>query len=236
MRPQRLLFSVVMKERGSGAMLYSVNTSERAGKKAKTPSPCTQYCRGIIITFCCHHLWHCLLLRLWKHCTGHTGANQAWGRRGSESVRLKEYNTNKQTNKQSQCICTQSVGSDIEDPVSVFMPNMVCVCESWEVKAWCCVSAGWLRSPGYGGHVSAVFVDKVAPSVEHPAVVEGHEGVSGCGGRVLCILTVCILQRGELILTQHLVHHKCPVADAQQHISTQANAAKVPSEGIKFSP
>lgn len=67
-----------------------------------------------------------------------------------------------------------------------------------------------LRSPGYGRDSSAVLVDEVAPRVEHPAVMEGHEGVSGCGGRVLSILSVCILQRGELVLPQHLIHDKSP--------------------------
>lgn len=74
--------------------------------------------------------------------------------------------------------------------------------------------------------MSAVLIDKVGPGVEHPTVMEGHEGVSGCGGRVLCVLTVCVFQRGELVLPQHLVHNKCPVGHTQQHISTQANAAK----------
>lgn len=66
------------------------------------------------------------------------------------------------------------------------------VCFSW--------LAGWLWSPGYGRHASAVLVDEVAPGVEHPAVVEGHEGVSGCGGGVLSVLAVRILQWGELVL------------------------------------
>lgn len=66
-------------------------------------------------------------------------------------------------------------------------------------------------SPWYGRHTSAVLVDEVTPSIEHPAVMQRHEGVSGCGGRVLSILTVCILQRGELVFPQHLVHNKGPV-------------------------
>lgn len=64
--------------------------------------------------------------------------------------------------------------------------------------------------------MSAVLVDEVAPGVEHPAVVEGHEGVSGCGGRVLCVLTVRILQGGELVLPQHLIHNKRPVGHTQK--------------------
>lgn len=68
-----------------------------------------------------------------------------------------------------------------------------------------------LWSPGYGGYTSAVLVNEVSPSVEHPAVVEGHEGVSGCGGCVLSVLSVCVLQRGELVLSEHLIHNKLPV-------------------------
>lgn len=75
----------------------------------------------------------------------------------------------------------------------------------------------WLRSPGYGGHASSVFVDEVAAGVEDPAVVEGHEGLSGCGGRVLPILGVGVLQRGELVLPQHLVHNKLPGGATQRH-------------------
>ena len=88
----------------------------------------------------------------------------------------------------------------------------------------CSVFAGWLWSPGDGGYTSAVLIDEVAPSVEHPAVVEGHEGVSSCGGRVLSVLTVRILQRGELVLPQHLVHNKSPVGHthaAHQHKDRQ---------------
>lgn len=83
--PCRFLFSVVKKERrrqGSDVMLYGVNKTKQERRKAKTPSPCTQYCSEII-TFCCHHLWHCLLLRLWKHVTGHTGARPTMKEGGS---------------------------------------------------------------------------------------------------------------------------------------------------------
>lgn len=48
-------------------------------------------------------------------------------------------------------------------------------------------------SPGDGRHTGTVLIDEVAPCVEHPAVVEGHEGMPGCGGRVLTVLTVCVL-------------------------------------------
>lgn len=50
----------------------------------------------------------------------------------------------------------------------------------------------------------------MAPGVQDPAVVQGHEGVSGCGGRVLPALGVRVLQRGELVLPQNLVHHERP--------------------------
>lgn len=80
-----------------------------------------------------------------------------------------------------------------------------------------CVCVTWLQSPGYGGHTPSVFVDKVAAGVEDPAVVEGHEGMSGCGGRVLAILAVSILQGGELVLPQHLVHNKRPGGNTQRH-------------------
>lgn len=75
----------------------------------------------------------------------------------------------------------------------------------------------WLSSPGYGRHAPSVLVDKVAAGVEDPAVVEGHEGVSGCGGRVLPALGVGVLQRGELVLPQHLVHNKLPGGATQRH-------------------
>lgn len=70
------------------------------------------------------------------------------------------------------------------------------------------------RSPGNGGQAAAVLVDEVAPGVEHPAVVQGHERVPGRGGVVLAVLTVCVLQRGELVFPQHLIHHKLPAVGA----------------------
>lgn len=76
-----------------------------------------------------------------------------------------------------------------------------------------CVSR--LESPGYGGHTSAILIDEVAPSIEHPAMVKGHQGVSGGGGSVLSILTICILQGGELILPQDLENNKRPVEHRQ---------------------
>lgn len=71
--------------------------------------------------------------------------------------------------------------------------------------------SGAARSPGDGRHPSAVLVDEVPAGVEHPAVVQGSEGVSGRGGRVLAILPVGVLQRRELVFTKDLVHHKLPV-------------------------
>lgn len=71
-----------------------------------------------------------------------------------------------------------------------------------------CVSVQ--RSPGDGRHPSAVLIDEVSAGVEHPAVVEGGEGVSSRGGRVLAILSVGVLQRRELVLAQDLVHDKLP--------------------------
>lgn len=44
-----IIFSAVMtgrRRQGSGVKLFSVNTSEREGKKAKTPSPCTASTAG----------------------------------------------------------------------------------------------------------------------------------------------------------------------------------------------
>lgn len=134
-------------------------------QKARTPSPCTQYCRGRIITLSCHHLRICLLPRFWKHCQGPN-------MRGKWVWRYRKHN----------------MWGGLKSPG---------VCHG--------------RSPGNGGNMSAVLVDEVATSVEHPAVVQRHEGVSCCGGRVLCILAVCVFQRGELVLPQDLVHHKLPV-------------------------
>lgn len=155
--------------------------SEREGK-LKPHHHALECCREIIITFCCHHQWHCLPVRLWKHCTGHTGARPSMGEREVRAWATLTY--------KSQTHTARSVGI-------VQTPN-VCLC------------VAWLHSPGYGGHAPSIFVDKVAAGVEDPAVVEGHEGVSGCGGRVLPILAVRILQRGELVLPQHLVHNKRP--------------------------
>lgn len=149
---------------------------------------------GGIITFCCHHLWHSLPLRLWKQFTGHTGARATVRqRRGeSDSVRLQGSAYSLQTN------CAGKLGVTSEER----FVHMQTACFVWRV--WCC-------APRYGRHACAVLVDEVAPSIEHPAMVERHQRVSGRCGRVLPILTVCVLQGWELVLPQHLVHNKCPV-------------------------
>lgn len=77
--------------------------------------------------------------------------------------------------------------------------------------------SGAERSPGDGRHPSAVLVDEVSAGGEHPAVVEGGEGVSRRSGRVLPVLLVGILQGRELVFAQDLVHHKLPAWDT--HIS-----------------
>lgn len=66
---------------------------------------CTQYCRGII-TFSCHHLWHCLLLRLWKHCTGHTGARPSMREGGVRVWSEKNTMSTKQTKSPAHTVCT----------------------------------------------------------------------------------------------------------------------------------
>lgn len=73
-----------------------------------------------------------------------------------------------------------------------------------------CRSSRSGNSPGDGGDACTVFVHKVPPRIEDPAVVQGHQGMSGCRGVVLAVLAVCVLQRRKLILAQHLVHHKLP--------------------------
>lgn len=86
----------------------------------------------------------------------------------------------------------------------------VCVCVYLIISGW--------RSPGNCRHPSAVLVDEVTASVEHPAVVEGHEGVSSRGGGVLSVLSVSILQRGELVFAQHLVYDKGPFGHIRKHV------------------
>lgn len=76
------------------------------------------------------------------------------------------------------------------------------------------------RSPGDGRHPSAVFVNEVSASVQHPAVVEGGEGVSSRGGRVLAILSVGVLQGRELVFAQDLVHDKHPFLGMQAKSGT----------------
>lgn len=59
----------------------------------------------------------------------------------------------------------------------------------------------YLWSPGNSRHPSAIFVDEVSASVQDPSVMERHQCVSGSGGCVFSVLTVCVLQRGELVLS-----------------------------------
>ena len=73
----------------------------------------------------------------------------------------------------------------------------VCVCER-------------VFAPGDCRDSCAVLIGEMSAGIEHPPVMEGHEGVACCGGVVLPILAVSVLQRRKLILSQHLVHHKLP--------------------------
>lgn len=51
--------------------------------------------------------------------------------------------------------------------------------------------------------------------------------MSGCGGRVLPILAVSVLQRGELVLPQHLVHNKRPGGNAPGAEGERGGQARV---------
>lgn len=53
--------------------------------------------------------------------------------------------------------------------------------------------------PGNRGQAGAISVYKVAPRVEHPAVVKGQQSVPGRGGVVLATVTVRVLEWGELV-------------------------------------
>lgn len=53
--------------------------------------------------------------------------------------------------------------------------------------------------PGDGWEARAIFIYEVSPSIEDPAVVKGHQSVPCSGWVVLPVLTVCILERGELV-------------------------------------
>ena len=88
----------------------------------------------------------------------------------------------------------------------------VCVCACACVCVCVCVRG----SPGNGGDARAVLVDEVPPGVQHPAVMQRHEGVPGRGGRVLTVLAVGVLQRRELVFPQHLEHHELPVRTQMQ--------------------
>lgn len=67
--------------------------------------------------------------------------------------------------------------------------------------------------PGNGWEARAVFVDEVAAGIEDPAVMEGQQGVPRGGRIVLPVLTVRVLEGGELIFTEHFVHHKLPAVE-----------------------
>jgi len=86
-------------------------------------------------------------------------------------------------------------------------------------------SAGSSNSPRDGGDARAVFIHKVPPRIENPAVVQGHQGVSGCGGVVLAVLAVRVLQGRKLVLAQHLVHHELPRGGRGARWSGRGNAA-----------
>ena len=55
--------------------------------------------------------------------------------------------------------------------------------------------------PRNGWEARAVFVYEVAPRVEDPAVMKGQQGMSRGSRIVLPVLTVRVLQRGNLIFT-----------------------------------
>lgn len=138
-------------------------------------------------------------------------------KRGSESeAKMKSCVQHK--HKKSQCIqFVNSVESDHREPVFTFMQNLLCIL---------------LRSPWYGGHAPAVLIDEVAPSIQNPAVVKGHEGMSGCGRCVLSILSVSILEWGELIFPQHLIDNKFPA----QKNTTQPWIRKQQELSLKTEP
>lgn len=54
--------------------------------------------------------------------------------------------------------------------------------------------------PGNRWKAGTIFIYEVAPSIEHPAMVQGHQSVPCSRRVVLPILTVSVLQRGELVL------------------------------------
>lgn len=73
-------------------------------------------------------------------------------------------------------------------------------------------------SPGYSRHGGSVLIYEMTACFEDPAVVQGHEGIACSCGIVFPILTVRILQRRKLILSQHLVHHKPPNTHTHTHV------------------
>lgn len=170
--------------------------SEREGRIAKTSSPCTGVLQGDNNYFLLPSSVTLSAAPSLETLHGTHGSKTKHERTTRQSMSPKDTHV-QITNTHSQ-VCRDCSHT-----------KRLCACV--------CVCVTWLQSPGYGGHTPSVFVDKVAAGVEDPAVVEGHEGVSGCGGRVLAILAVSILQGGELVLPQHLVHNKRPGGNTQRH-------------------
>lgn len=154
---------------GSEVTLHRGNVSEREGRKAKTSSPCTGVLQGDNNYFLSPSSVTLSAAPSLETLHGTHGSKTKHERTGSQCMSHTRHSC-----ANSQTDTTQSVGT-------VHTPN-VCVC------------VVWLKSPRNGGHAPSVFVDKVAAGVEDPAVMEGHEGMSGRGGRVLPILAVSVLQ------------------------------------------
>jgi hypothetical protein len=64
--------------------------------------------------------------------------------------------------------------------------------------------------PGNCWKARAIFIYEVAPRIEDPAMMKGHQSMSCSSRVVLPILTVCILEWGKLIFPQYFIHHKLP--------------------------
>lgn len=64
--------------------------------------------------------------------------------------------------------------------------------------------------PGNGWEARAIFIYEVAPCIEDPAVMKGQQSMPCSSRIVLPVLTVCILQWGKLIFSEHFIHHKLP--------------------------
>ena len=64
--------------------------------------------------------------------------------------------------------------------------------------------------PGNKRQSLAFFVDEDATGRQDLTLVQRREGQSGSRGRVFHARSIAILQRAELVLTQHFPHHKAP--------------------------